>query len=184
MRCYSNTRNAWQSPAVIRRTQRTPHALYACRRRLPSPTIKSTRLSPVECRKGLPGLCIQPNFAKDSDTCSSSVRKDYSEMIMKRRALRRCREHRRGGRSTTSSTPVAGETACCNDYGGGGSSTSPTTTMRNFAATDPPGDSIDQRSERLRLISASLPAVRRDHLTRSNSQTVFNYWYGLNCPHN
>ena len=39
--------NAWQSPAVIRQAQRTPHACrththYACRRRLPSPAIKST----------------------------------------------------------------------------------------------------------------------------------------------
>ena len=31
--------NAWQSPAVIRQAQRTPHARYACRRRLPSPAI-------------------------------------------------------------------------------------------------------------------------------------------------
>ena len=36
--------NAWQSPAVIRQAHRTPHAHYACRRRLPSPAIKSTRL--------------------------------------------------------------------------------------------------------------------------------------------
>jgi len=39
--------NAWQSPAEIRQAHRTPHALrthYACRRRLPSPAIKSTRL--------------------------------------------------------------------------------------------------------------------------------------------
>ena len=33
LRCYGNTRNAWQSPAVIRQAQRT-HA----------PAIKSTRL--------------------------------------------------------------------------------------------------------------------------------------------
>jgi len=41
LRCYGNTRNAWQSPAVIRQAHRTH---YACRRRLPSPAIKSTRL--------------------------------------------------------------------------------------------------------------------------------------------
>jgi len=27
LRCYGNTRNAWQSPAVIRQAHRTPHAL-------------------------------------------------------------------------------------------------------------------------------------------------------------
>ena len=40
--------NAWQSPAVIRQAHRTPRAArrthYACRQRLPSPAIKSTRL--------------------------------------------------------------------------------------------------------------------------------------------
>jgi len=40
--------NAWQSPAVIRqataRRTHAAHAYYACRRRLPSPAIKSTRL--------------------------------------------------------------------------------------------------------------------------------------------
>jgi len=38
--------NAWQSPAVIRQAHRmhAAHAHYACRRRLPSPAIKSTRL--------------------------------------------------------------------------------------------------------------------------------------------
>jgi len=48
LRCYGNTRNAWQSPAIIRQAHRTPHAArwthYACRRRLPSPAITSTRL--------------------------------------------------------------------------------------------------------------------------------------------
>jgi len=33
--------NAWQGPAVIRQAHRTH---YACRRKLPSPAIKSTRL--------------------------------------------------------------------------------------------------------------------------------------------
>jgi len=28
LRCYGNTRNAWQSPAVIRHAHRTPHALH------------------------------------------------------------------------------------------------------------------------------------------------------------
>ena len=38
--------NALQSPAVILQAHRThaAHAHYACRRRLPSPAIKSTRL--------------------------------------------------------------------------------------------------------------------------------------------
>jgi len=38
--------NAWQSPAVNRQARRThaAHAHYACRRRLPSPAITSTRL--------------------------------------------------------------------------------------------------------------------------------------------
>jgi len=38
--------NAWQGQAVIRQAHRThaAHAHYACRRRLPSPAIKSTRL--------------------------------------------------------------------------------------------------------------------------------------------
>jgi len=27
LRCYGNTRNAWQSPAVMRHAHRTPHAL-------------------------------------------------------------------------------------------------------------------------------------------------------------
>jgi len=46
LRCYGNTRNAWQTPAVIRQAHRTPHGRthYACRRRLPSPAMKSTRL--------------------------------------------------------------------------------------------------------------------------------------------
>ena len=39
LRCYGNTRNAWQSPAVIRQAHRTPHAvprtIYACRRNSP-----------------------------------------------------------------------------------------------------------------------------------------------------
>jgi len=39
LRCYGNTRNAWQSPAVIRQAQHTPHAL-----RTHAPAIKSTRL--------------------------------------------------------------------------------------------------------------------------------------------
>jgi len=41
LRCHGNIRNAWQSLAVIRQAHRTH---YACRRRLPSPAIKSTRL--------------------------------------------------------------------------------------------------------------------------------------------
>jgi len=41
LRCYGNTRNAWQSPAVIRQAHRTH---YACWRRLPSPAIKLTCL--------------------------------------------------------------------------------------------------------------------------------------------
>jgi len=28
LRCYGNTRNAWQNPAVIRQAHRTPHALH------------------------------------------------------------------------------------------------------------------------------------------------------------
>jgi len=28
LRCYGNTKNAWQSPAVIRQAHRTPHALH------------------------------------------------------------------------------------------------------------------------------------------------------------
>jgi len=28
LRCYGNTRNAWQSPAVIRQADHTPHALH------------------------------------------------------------------------------------------------------------------------------------------------------------
>jgi len=39
LRCYGNTTNAWQSPAVIRQAHRTPHAL-----RTHAPAIKSTRL--------------------------------------------------------------------------------------------------------------------------------------------
>ena len=41
LRCYGNSRNAWQSLAVICQAHRTH---YACWRRLPSPAIKSTRL--------------------------------------------------------------------------------------------------------------------------------------------
>ena len=41
LRCYGNTRNARQSPAVIRQAHRTH---YACRRRLPSQPLKSTHL--------------------------------------------------------------------------------------------------------------------------------------------
>jgi len=41
LRCCGNTRNAWQSPAVIRQAHRMH---YACRHRLPSPAIKSTHL--------------------------------------------------------------------------------------------------------------------------------------------
>jgi len=44
LRCYGNTRNAWQSPAVIRQAHTARRTRYACRRRLPSPAIKSTRL--------------------------------------------------------------------------------------------------------------------------------------------
>jgi len=40
LRCYGNTRNAWQSPAI----RQANRAHYACRRRLPSPAIKSTHL--------------------------------------------------------------------------------------------------------------------------------------------
>jgi len=43
---YGNTRNVWQSPAVIHQAHRTH---YACRRRLPSPAIKSTRLLRAQC---------------------------------------------------------------------------------------------------------------------------------------
>jgi len=39
LRCYGNTRNAWQSPAVIRQAHRTPHAL-----RMPAKT-------PLACDK-------------------------------------------------------------------------------------------------------------------------------------
>jgi len=41
LRCYGNTINAWQSPAVTRQAHRMH---YACRRRLPSLAIKSTHL--------------------------------------------------------------------------------------------------------------------------------------------
>ena len=43
VRCYGNTRNAWQSLAVIRQAHRTPHALRMPAK-TPSPAIKSTRL--------------------------------------------------------------------------------------------------------------------------------------------
>jgi len=38
LRCYGNTRNAWQSPAVIRQTHRTPHACRTCTLRMPAKT--------------------------------------------------------------------------------------------------------------------------------------------------
>ena len=41
LHCYGNTRNAWQSPVVIHQAH---HTHCACRRRLPSPAIKSMRL--------------------------------------------------------------------------------------------------------------------------------------------
>jgi len=48
LRCCGNTRNAWQSPAVIWQARRARcHALRMpgrCRQRLPSPAIKSTHL--------------------------------------------------------------------------------------------------------------------------------------------
>ena len=43
LRCYGNTRNAWQSPAVIRQAHCTPHAL-----RMHAPAIKSTHLLRVQ----------------------------------------------------------------------------------------------------------------------------------------
>jgi len=46
LRCYGNTRNAWQSPAVIRQAHRTPHAL-----RMPAKTpITSDKIdAPAAC---------------------------------------------------------------------------------------------------------------------------------------
>ena len=43
---WQRYRNTWQSPAVIHQVHCThaAHAHYACRRRLPLPAIKSTRL--------------------------------------------------------------------------------------------------------------------------------------------
>jgi len=46
LRCYGNTRGAWQSPAVIRQTHRTPHAL-----RMPAKTpLASDKIdAPAAC---------------------------------------------------------------------------------------------------------------------------------------
>ena len=46
LRCYGNTRNAWQSPAVIRQAHRTPHAL-----RMPAKThLASDKIdAPAAC---------------------------------------------------------------------------------------------------------------------------------------
>jgi len=46
LRCYGNTRNAWQSPAVIRQAHRTPHAL-----RMPAkaPLISDKIDAPAAC---------------------------------------------------------------------------------------------------------------------------------------
>jgi len=47
LRCYRNTRNAWQSPALIRRAHRTPHAL-----RMPAKTSLASDKkidAPVAC---------------------------------------------------------------------------------------------------------------------------------------
>jgi len=46
LRCYGNTRNSWQSPAVIRQAHRTPHAL-----RMPAKTpLTSNKIdAPAAC---------------------------------------------------------------------------------------------------------------------------------------
>ena len=46
LRCYGNTRNSWQSPAVIRQAHRTPHAL-----RMPAKTpLASNKIdAPAAC---------------------------------------------------------------------------------------------------------------------------------------
>jgi len=46
LRCYGNTGNAWQSPAVIRQAHRTPHAL-----RMPAKTpLASDKIdAPAAC---------------------------------------------------------------------------------------------------------------------------------------
>jgi len=58
LRCYGNTRNAWQSPAVIRQAHRTH---YACRPRLPSPAIKSTHLQQGRSISSIPRGCCSAN---------------------------------------------------------------------------------------------------------------------------
>jgi len=53
LRCYGNTRNAWQSPAIIRQAHRTPHAL-----RMPSKTPLASDnafcLRDVICNEAVP----------------------------------------------------------------------------------------------------------------------------------
>ena len=46
LRCYGNTRNAWQSPAIVRQAHRTPHAL-----RMPAKTpLASDKIdAPAAC---------------------------------------------------------------------------------------------------------------------------------------
>jgi len=54
LRCYGNTRNVWQSPAVIHQAHRMKrqalcmyeicYKIHACRQRLPSPAMKSMHL--------------------------------------------------------------------------------------------------------------------------------------------
>jgi len=53
LRCYGNTRNVWQSPAVIRQAHRTH---YAWRRRLPSPAInrRAFCVRDVICNEAVP----------------------------------------------------------------------------------------------------------------------------------
>jgi len=46
LRCYGNTRNAWQSPAVIRQADRTPHAL---RIRAKTPLASDSIDAPSAC---------------------------------------------------------------------------------------------------------------------------------------
>ena len=50
LRCYGNTRNAWQSPAVIRQAHRTPHALcHALRMPAKTPIASANIEAPAAC---------------------------------------------------------------------------------------------------------------------------------------
>ena len=50
LRCYGNTRNAWQSPALIRQAHRTPHALcHALRMPAKTPLAGDKIDAPAAC---------------------------------------------------------------------------------------------------------------------------------------